>query len=125
MSARPDQDKTCDVLIVGFGPVGASIAALLGGYGVRTIVVEREKSIVMAPRAITLDNEALRILQMVGLRRNAFQKVTIPRVRMVCPHFPGNCSVGACSCGPSASHSVRVCRCARNQCFMPGEGCVD
>ena len=32
-----------DVLIVGFGPVGATIANLLGVYGVRTLVVVDEE----------------------------------------------------------------------------------
>jgi len=75
-----------DVLIVGYGPVGASLAALLGRYGVRTLVVDREAAIFTAPRAIALDNEALRILQAVGVAEDAFAKVAIPRVRMVCPY---------------------------------------
>jgi 3-(3-hydroxy-phenyl)propionate hydroxylase len=87
MIARALEDQDCDVLIVGLGPIGAAIAALLGRYGVRTVAVEREKQILMAPRAIALDNEALRILQTVGLARNAFEKVTIPRVRMRCPRI--------------------------------------
>lgn len=86
MGTRPIADQACDVLIVGYGPVGAALAAQLGRYGVRTVVVEREKEIFTAPRAIALDNEALRILQGVGLREDAFAKVTIPRVRMRCPH---------------------------------------
>jgi len=76
-----------DVVIVGYGPVGAAIAGLLGRYGVRTLVVDKLPDIWMAPRAIALDNEALRILQMVGLPEDAFAKVVIPQVRMHCPHF--------------------------------------
>ncbi len=75
-----------DVLIVGYGPVGAAIAGLLGRYGVRTLVVDRAPGVLVAPRAIALDNEALRILQMVGLADDAFAKVRIPYVRMLCPH---------------------------------------
>jgi 3-(3-hydroxy-phenyl)propionate hydroxylase len=78
--------ETVDVLIVGYGPVGAAVAALLGRYGVRTLVVDKAPDILMAPRAIALDNEALRILQMVGLPEDAFEKVAIPHVRMHCPH---------------------------------------
>lgn len=84
MTSLPDE---VDVLIVGYGPVGAAIAGLLGGYGVRTLVLDKLPDIWMAPRAIALDNEALRILQMVGLREDAFAKVVIPQVRMHCPHF--------------------------------------
>jgi len=79
--------KDVDVLIVGYGPVGAAMAGLLGGYGVRTLVVDKAAEIWMAPRAITLDNEALRILQMVGLSEDAFAKVPIPEVRLHCPHL--------------------------------------
>jgi 3-(3-hydroxy-phenyl)propionate hydroxylase len=75
-----------DVLIIGYGPVGAALACLLGRYGVRTLVVDKSEGIFMAPRAIALDNEALRILQMAGLEEEAFDKVRIPYVRMLCPH---------------------------------------
>lgn len=83
MSALPSK---VDVLIVGYGPVGAALAALLGRYGVHVLVIDKADDVWMAPRAIALDNEALRILQMVGLREDAFAKVGIPYVRMVCPH---------------------------------------
>jgi 3-(3-hydroxy-phenyl)propionate hydroxylase len=76
-----------EVLIVGYGPVGAALAGLLGRYGVRTLVVDKSPGIFMAPRAIALDNEALRILQMVGLADDAFAKVAIPYVRLRCPHL--------------------------------------
>jgi 3-(3-hydroxy-phenyl)propionate hydroxylase len=75
-----------DVLIVGYGPVGAALAGLLGRYGVRTLVVDRAPDVFVAPRAIALDNEALRILQMVGLAEDAFANVAIPYVRMHCPY---------------------------------------
>jgi 3-(3-hydroxy-phenyl)propionate hydroxylase len=76
-----------DVLIVGYGPVGAALAGLLGSYGVRTLIVDRAPGIVVAPRAISLDNEALRILQMVGLREDAFARTLIPCVRMHSPYI--------------------------------------
>ncbi len=61
--AGPLPDEV-DVLVVGFGPVGATLAALLGGYGVRALVVDRAEEIHAAPRAVALDHEALRILQL-------------------------------------------------------------
>jgi 3-(3-hydroxy-phenyl)propionate hydroxylase len=39
----------------------------------------------MNPRAIALDNEALRILQMAGLDEDAFARIAIPEVRMHSP----------------------------------------
>jgi 3-(3-hydroxy-phenyl)propionate hydroxylase len=83
MTIVPDE---VDVVIVGYGPVGAAIAGLLGRYGVRTLVVDKLPDVWMAPRAIALDNEALRILQMVGLPEDAFARVVVPQVRMHCPH---------------------------------------
>lgn len=80
-----DVPEMIDVLIVGYGPVGAAVAALLGRYGVKTLVVEREKDILMMPRAIALDNEALRILQLAGLTDQSFERIGIQEVRMHCP----------------------------------------
>jgi 3-(3-hydroxy-phenyl)propionate hydroxylase len=74
-----------DVLVVGNGPVGATIAALLGRYGVTTLVLDKTHEVVLMPRAIALDNEALRILQLAGLSEDAFEKIAIPDVRMHSP----------------------------------------
>ena len=56
-----------DAAIVGYGPVGAIFANLLATYGLRIAVVERATGIYDKPRAITLDHEALRVFQAVGL----------------------------------------------------------
>jgi len=74
-----------DVLVVGNGPVGATIAALLGRYGVTTLVLDKTHEVLLMPRAIALDNEALRILQLAGLSEDAFEKIVIPEVRMHSP----------------------------------------
>ncbi len=74
-----------DVLVVGYGPVGAAIANLLGRYGVRALAVDKAREIFMAPRAIALDNEALRVLQLAGLEEGDFATVAIPHVRMLSP----------------------------------------
>jgi len=76
-----------EVLVVGFGPVGAAIANLLGRYGVRALVVDKSTEILMAPRAIALDNEALRILQLAGLEEGDLDRVAIPYVRMRSPYL--------------------------------------
>lgn len=74
-----------DVLIVGCGPAGATLAALLGQYGIRTLVIDKADGILMMPRAIALDNEALRVLQMAGLGEDAFARLPIPQVQMHSP----------------------------------------
>jgi 3-(3-hydroxy-phenyl)propionate hydroxylase len=76
-----------DVLLVGLGPVGAAAANLLGRQGVRTLAIDKATEIYAAPRAIVLDNEALRILQMAGLEEGAFAIQAIPRVEMHSPLF--------------------------------------
>jgi 3-(3-hydroxy-phenyl)propionate hydroxylase len=55
------------VAIVGMGPVGATLGLLLGRAGVGTVVLEREPEVFALPRAVALDDEALRILQAAGL----------------------------------------------------------
>ena len=56
-----------DVAIVGAGPVGLVLANTLGALGVRTLVVERLDAIIDYPRAIGIDDEALRTIQATGL----------------------------------------------------------
>jgi 3-(3-hydroxy-phenyl)propionate hydroxylase len=56
-----------DVAVVGFGPVGAALANLLGGMGVRCVVLEREAQTYHLPRAVHFDDEVMRIFQGIGL----------------------------------------------------------
>ncbi len=58
---------TTDVLILGAGPVGLTLANLLGGYGVRTTVVEQGAALIDFPRGVGLDDEALRTFQTTGV----------------------------------------------------------
>jgi 3-(3-hydroxy-phenyl)propionate hydroxylase len=56
-----------DAIIVGFGPVGATLANLLARRGLHVAVVEAELEIYDKPRALTFDHEAMRIFQACGL----------------------------------------------------------
>jgi 3-(3-hydroxy-phenyl)propionate hydroxylase len=56
-----------EVAIVGFGPVGAVAACLLGQAGIRTLVIDRSEAIYDKPRAVALDHEIARVLQGIGL----------------------------------------------------------
>ncbi|MGO9994906.1 MAG: FAD-dependent monooxygenase, partial [Steroidobacteraceae bacterium] len=76
-----------DVLIVGLGPVGAALANLLGRYGIKVLAIDQATEIFTKPRAIALDNEALRILQLVGVRDGEFATVGIPQVQYYSPLF--------------------------------------
>ncbi|MFC8530082.1 bifunctional 3-(3-hydroxy-phenyl)propionate/3-hydroxycinnamic acid hydroxylase [Nocardia sp. NPDC057227] len=56
-----------DVLLVGAGPVGLTLANVLGGHGVRTRVVEERPTLIDYPRGVGLDDESLRTFQSIGL----------------------------------------------------------
>ncbi len=56
-----------DVAIVGYGPVGQALAAMLGRAGHRVAVFERFGEIYRLPRAVHLDHEVMRLLQSLGL----------------------------------------------------------
>ena len=61
------QSLDVDVAIVGYGPVGQALAALLGRAGHRVVVFERFQEIYRLPRAVHLDHEIMRLLQSLGL----------------------------------------------------------
>ena len=56
-----------DVLVVGAGPCGITLANLLGSYGTCTVVLEADTDVVPYPRAVGIDDESLRTYQAVGL----------------------------------------------------------
>jgi 3-(3-hydroxy-phenyl)propionate hydroxylase len=56
-----------DVVVIGAGPTGLTCANILGMYGIRTLVVERNRATVGEPRAVSIDDESLRTMQFIGL----------------------------------------------------------
>ena len=60
-------DRAPEVAVVGYGPVGATLANLLGQAGIRTCVYERSTDPYSLPRACHLDAEIMRIFQGIGL----------------------------------------------------------
>jgi 3-(3-hydroxy-phenyl)propionate hydroxylase len=56
-----------DVVVVGLGPVGATLANLLGLQGLRILVLEREGEAYALPRAVHFDDECMRVFQAAGL----------------------------------------------------------
>jgi 3-(3-hydroxy-phenyl)propionate hydroxylase len=60
-----------DVVVAGAGPVGMTAAALLAARGVRVLVLERNATTSDAPKAISLDDEALRVYRTAALVRNS------------------------------------------------------
>ena len=64
MRPRPDM---VDVLVVGFGPVGAALAGLLGKRGIDVLVLERDYEVFPLPRAAHVDHTGLRTWQELDL----------------------------------------------------------
>ncbi|OMC56807.1 3-(3-hydroxyphenyl)propionate hydroxylase [Mycobacterium sp. IS-836] len=61
------EQAAVDVVVVGAGPVGLTLANILGLQGVSTLVVEERDTLIDYPRGVGLDDEALRTFQSIGL----------------------------------------------------------
>ncbi|PXW27916.1 UNVERIFIED_CONTAM: 3-(3-hydroxy-phenyl)propionate hydroxylase [Williamsia faeni] len=72
------QTTQVDVVIVGAGPVGLTLANILGLQNVRTLVVDERETLIDYPRGVGLDDESLRTFQAIGL------------VQQVLPHTSPN-----------------------------------
>src|SRR5688572_6860718 len=67
MTSSPRGDDRVDVAIVGLGPVGATLAGLLGLRGRSVVVIERDPHVFPLPRAAHIDHQGLRGLQELGV----------------------------------------------------------
>ena len=63
----PELAQKTPVVIIGAGPTGLTTGLLLARYGVRSIILERNDTPLDIPRAIVLDDEGARTLQVFGL----------------------------------------------------------
>lgn len=61
-------DRRAPVVVVGLGPVGATAALLLARAGVPVVAIDRDAEVYPHPRAVALDDDALRVLQRAGVR---------------------------------------------------------
>ncbi len=68
-----------DVCIIGYGPVGAVLANLLGMCGLRVVVLEREPAAYHLPRAVALDGEGMRLVQTMGLAEQLLPLLSVSR----------------------------------------------
>ncbi|MEQ8377714.1 bifunctional 3-(3-hydroxy-phenyl)propionate/3-hydroxycinnamic acid hydroxylase [Parvibaculum sp.] len=55
-----------EVLVVGLGPIGATLSVYLGRMGVSVIAIERDTGVYPLPRAAHLDHETMRLLHLAG-----------------------------------------------------------
>ena len=65
MSTKSNFDA--DVIVVGAGPVGLTIANTLGLHGVGVLLLENGDALIDYPRAVGMDDECLRTIHGIGL----------------------------------------------------------
>ena len=101
-TAASTDTREVDVAIVGCGPAGVVLAALLGQAGIRVHICDQLADVYEIPRAISLDHEILRVFQQIGViaavlphtepfTNSEFFGVDgqlIRRMTMVAPPFP-------------------------------------
>ena len=73
MAAKID----ADVVVIGMGPVGASVAGLLGLRGVKVVGLEKEMDVYPLPRAAHIDHTSLRTLQELGCVDELTEKMMV------------------------------------------------
>ena len=108
---RAPQTAQVDVVIVGAGPVGLTLANILGLQNVRTLVVDERNTLIDYPRGVGLDDESLRTFQSIGLVTGSSHTPARirycasstpnagcwPRSRPPTPHSAGPSAMRSCS----------------------------
>ncbi len=74
MSENPEQ---FDVIIVGMGPTGMTLANLLGHCGVDVLIIDRFHDPYPLPRAVHFDDEIMRVFQAIGVAEEVSQIVRV------------------------------------------------
>lgn len=62
-----NSEKQFDIVIIGYGPVGATAAVLFAQKGLTVAVIEKEPEIFNLPRAALFDGEIARVFQNIGV----------------------------------------------------------
>ena len=66
-----------DVVIVGLGPTGGTLANLLAINNVSVLILEKEANIYNLPRAVHFDDEIMRVFQTIGITKSLSKKLII------------------------------------------------
>jgi 3-(3-hydroxy-phenyl)propionate hydroxylase len=70
--------EAVDVLVVGAGPIGLTAANLLGSLDISTLLVEQNEFTADLPRAVSVDDEYMRLLNHLGLESELTGHVSPP-----------------------------------------------
>jgi 3-(3-hydroxy-phenyl)propionate hydroxylase len=65
------------IIIVGAGPTGLAMGNLLGLYGIDSLILERNAGLSDYPKAISIDDEGLRVCQAMGLINAVIENVLL------------------------------------------------
>ena len=66
-----------DIVIVGLGPTGGTLANLLAMNNVSVLILEKEANIYNLPRAVHFDDEIMRVFQTIGITKRLSKKLII------------------------------------------------
>lgn len=70
----PDFKFETDVLVVGSGPAGSSMSALLSTYGIKNVVVTKYNWLANSPRAHITNQRTMEVLRDLGIEEEGMQK---------------------------------------------------
>ena len=65
------------IIIVGAGPTGLAMGNLLGMFGIDALILERNAGLSDFPKAISIDDEGLRVCQAMGLSHAVIENVLL------------------------------------------------
>ena len=68
----------CDVLVVGLGPVGAALAALLVQQDLSVMAIDKDADVYPQPRAAHFDHEIMRLFQQLGVADEVLRHSRVP-----------------------------------------------
>ena len=68
-----------DVVVIGLGPTGGTLANLLAMQGLSVCVLEREASLYNLPRAVHFDDEIMRVFQTIGIANRLRRHLIVNR----------------------------------------------
>jgi 2-polyprenyl-6-methoxyphenol hydroxylase-like FAD-dependent oxidoreductase len=73
-----DQKIKTDVVIIGAGPTGLSLATQLVRYGVDFVIVEKNEAVTQFSKAIGVQARTLEIYEQLGLAHQAVAEARLP-----------------------------------------------